>query len=317
MALGNLKVLDSKAKKVTRTSLDTILITPDLLKTWKRPPFQRPLKVNSKVMALAEDIKTDGGVIPGVITLGVLNGDEYIIDGQHRTEAFLLAGVAEGYVDIRRHYFESMADMGDEFVNLNSQLVRMKPDDILRGLESSSAGLTAIRTACPWVGYDMVRRGDKAPLLSMSIALRCWFGSMPEVPTSSSISSSEAAKRTTEEEGEAVASMLKLCYAAWGRDVEYHRLWGALNLILVSWLYRRLVITQYSPKTPKLTRDMFQKCLTSLSAETNYLEWLHGRNLSERDRAPAYNRIKAVFSARIFSDTGKKPMLPTPAWVHA
>jgi hypothetical protein len=37
---------------------------------WKLPAFQRPLRVNAKVLALVEEIRTEGGVIPGILTLG-------------------------------------------------------------------------------------------------------------------------------------------------------------------------------------------------------------------------------------------------------
>lgn len=312
-----LRVLDTPAKKATHTTLDTILVTPDLVKGWKNPPFQRPLKVNAKVLGLAEQVKQDG-VIPGVITLGVLARETYLLDGQHRREAFLLSELAEGFCDVRKHLFDSMADMGAEFVNLNSQLVRLRPDDILRGLEGTTEGLRAIRDTCPWVGYDMIRRNERSPVLGMSPALRAWFGSATEVPTSSGGGSAlECARRTTAEEGEACSAFLKVCYHAWGRDAEFARLWGGLNLTICAWLYRNTVIAQYSPNTPKLTKDQFGKCLTSLSAESPYVEWLHGRTLNETNRAPCYRRVKDIFVARLFAESGKKVRMPAPAWVHS
>lgn len=313
-----LKLLDTAPKKQTRTSVDTIIITPDVVKSWKNPPFQRPLRVNAKVMALSEQIKSDSGVLPGVITLGVLDRHEYLLDGQHRREAFLLSEVPEGATDVRKHFFDSMADMGEEFVNLNSQLVRLRPDDVLRGLEGSIEGLAALRSACPFVGYDQIRRGTHSPLLSMATVLRTWNGSAPEVPSSSGGASAlELARRTTADEATSMASFLKLAHDAWGRDVEYVRLWGALNLTLCMWLYRRLVITQYSPKTPRLTKDAFGKCLMSLSADTAYLEWLAGRSFNEANRSPGYNRVKIIFARRISEVTQQKAMLPAPAWAHS
>jgi hypothetical protein len=160
------------SEKVTRTVVDTIEITPAVVNAWIVPPFQRHLKINDKVRALAETIKGDGGVIPGVITLGVFERKQYLLDGQHRREAFLMSECQEGYVDIRQHHFDSMAEMGEEFVALNSQLVVMKPDDILRGLEGSCEALQIVRNACPWVGYDQVRRGARAPLLGMAMVMR-------------------------------------------------------------------------------------------------------------------------------------------------
>lgn len=307
-----------KPQKVTRTSLDTLCITPEIAKGWLNPVFQRPLKVNEKVKALAETIKSTE-VIPGILTIGVVerrNGSkvQYLLDGQHRREAFLLAEIPHAYVDVRFHYFDDESDMGEEFVNVNSSLVRLRPDDILRGLEASSEGLTLLRKRCPFVGYDMIRRSERAPLVSMSAALRCWYGGHPEVPTSSGHSASNLAKIITVDEAEEASTFLNLCMQAWGRDVEYARLWGALNTTLCVWLYRRTVLTQYSPKSAKLTRDMFKKCLMSLSTSEDYLSWLVGRQLGERERSPAYKRIKQLFAKRLEAETGKKPLLPSPPW---
>src|ERR1039458_1876052 len=128
-------------------------------------------------------MKLDNGVWPGVVTLGVMDGATYIIDGQHRRQAFLISELEEGYTDVRTLYTGSMAELGEEFVNLNSQLVRMRPDDILRGLEGVVPALARIRSACPCIGYDFVRRNAQAPIVSMSAILRQWKGSSFEVPT--------------------------------------------------------------------------------------------------------------------------------------
>jgi hypothetical protein len=77
-----------------------------------------------------------------------------------------------------------------------------------------------------------------------------------------------------------------------------------------------MVTGQYSAKTQKLPRELFQKCLASLCANEHYLDWLPGQNLSERSRAPAYNRIRTTFVERIFQETEKKPLFPKPEWAH-
>lgn len=308
--------LVTDAQKTTRTTVDTIEVTESLIRTWKNPPFQRPMKVNEKVRALATWIRDNDGVIPGVITLGVIGRDVYKLDGQHRCEAYVLSGCPIGYVDVRIHHFDEMAEMGLEFVNLNSHLVGLRPDDILRGLEGMSEALTKIRRRCPYVGYDFIRRSDKAPVLSMSVLLRSWAGSATEVPKSGGVSSAHLAREITEEDANTLIGFLDTAMGAWGRDAAYARLWSVLNLTLCMWLYRRLVVTPYSAKTVKLTREQFGRGLMSLSASDTYLDWLVGRSLSERDRAPAYARIKAVMSPRIEQDVGKRVMFPAPAWTH-
>lgn len=305
----------SPAEKRTQSALDTLDITEARIGTWKAPPFQRPLRVNEKVQAIAQHIGSDG-VLPGIITLGVLDGTIYLLDGQHRVEAFRISGIPVAYADVRFLHCESMAQMGAEFVNLNTRLVTIRPDDILRGLEASYRPLQSIRERCRFVGYDMIRRNEKAPILSMSLCLRVWTGSKANVPAPTGPSAATLAQTITEEDAEQLVPFLVSCFESWGRDKEYARLWGTLNLMLCAWLYRRTVITQHSAKTPKLTRDLFKKCLMSLSADSLYLDWLMGRKLGERDRSPAYDRIKKIFTARLETEMGSRPKLPAPEWAN-
>lgn len=304
----------SAAQRATRTGLDTILVTPELARAWQVPPFQRALRVNAKVRALAETIKGDDGVIPGILTIGVLERQQWLLDGQHRREAFLMSEVEEGYADIRMAHFETMGEMGEEFVRLNSQLVRMSPDDVLRGLEGISPALAKIRKDCPCVGYDQIRRGGNSPVVSMSALLRCWFGSAADTPSNGGMSALQLAQQTSTDDAEAVARFLKLALEAWGRDANYFRLWTNINLTICMWLYRRLVVNPHSTKTRRLTREQFERCLMSLSTDSTYLDWLVGRQLGNRDRSPAYARIKAAFVRRLQQDTGHKHLLPQPAW---
>lgn len=302
------------AEKNTGTTLDCIEVTPNDVKSWKLPTFQRDLRVNDKVIALAEKIKAEGGVIPGVLTLGMLDKERYLVDGQHRREAFLLSGCMIGFCDVRVLHFADMAAMGDEYVNVNQPLSKMRPDDILRGLELSYEPLAKIRKRCAFVGYDYIRRNEKSPLISMSQAIRCWIGSLNEVPKSGSGSAAHFARTLTMEDAELLIAFLNCAYTAWGRDAVNTRLWSSLNLTLCMWLYRRLVITQWSPRSPKLTPEMFTKCLMAVSAAEIYVDWLVGRNLGGHHLAPAYGRLKGLFAGRLEIETGKKAALPQPPW---
>jgi hypothetical protein len=306
--------LVTKTEKVTRTTVDTIMFDPKLLEKWKSPPFQRPIKTNAKVVQLAEDLKGHG-VLPGMITLGILKNETYILDGQHRKHAFLLSGEQVGYADVRIHHFTTMAEMATEFAMLNSQLVRMKPDDYLRALEESVPLLREIRKACPFVGYSYFRTSAESPILSMSATIRHWFNSAHEIPASSAdMPTIEMAQTLTAEEVNNMVSFLRIAYAAFGREYEYSRLWSGLNLTICMWLYRRIVLTQYSSKTTQLTKEQWQKCLMSLSADSDYLDWLAGRRMGERDRSPCYGRIRRHMVARIEQEFAKKIQLPQPAW---
>lgn len=310
-----------EAPRAKQSRMDTLIITPEIAGSWKLPPFQRPLRVNDKVRAVTEQIKRDE-VIEGVITLGKLKGDNayYIVDGQHRIESFKLSEIGEAIADVRICTFDSLGEMADEFVRLNSSLVRMRPDDILRGLESSVPALTAIRKACPFVGYDQVRRSTSGPIVSMSSLLRCWAGSAMETPPNNGgggLSAAQHAQNLNQQSLQNLIGFLATAHAAWGRDPEYYRLWSALNFTLCMWLWNRLVIDRDRTGNKRyavLSITQFKHCLMSVSADADYLAWLPGRNMGDRDRSPCFMRLKAIFVKRLTVEGGKKVFLPMPAW---
>ncbi len=311
-----------EAPKSEQSRMDTLIITPVMVNEWKIPPFQRPLRINDKVRAVTEHIKK-AECVEGVLTLGKIKGDQafYIVDGQHRTEAFKLSGLDEAIADVRVCNFDCMSDMAEEFVRLNSSLVKMRPDDILRGLESSVPGLRAIRKSCEFVGYDQIRRGKSGPIVSMSALLRCWSAASYETPASSNsgLSAAGLANSLDQASLQNLIAFLATAHAAWGRDPEYYRLWGNLNLALTMWLWNRLVIDRDRAGNKRyviLSVIEFKRCLMSMSADGDYVAWLPGRNLTDRDRSPCYSRLKSIFSRRLAADAkgGKRPSLPSPAW---
>ena len=301
-------------QKQTQTRVDTILVTPEIIKSWIIPPFQRPLRVNAKVLELSETLKADDGVFPGILTIGAIAGKTFLVDGQHRVEAFKISELTEGYTDVRYRHYESMAEMAEDFVRLNSQLVRMRPDDILRGLEGTSESLKLIRLQCPFVGYDNIRRGSRAPVISMSMVLRSWFGAGKPTPAVGGISASDMARAVTLDDAAPMIEFLQLAERAWGRDVEYHRLWSILNVCICMWIYRNTVLRAWSSKSPKLSKDIFRKCMLSLSASPEYTEWLTGRNLNDRDRSPCYKKIKGAFVRTLEREFNRKVSFPSPEW---
>lgn len=304
-------------EKKTHTTVDTISLHPEQIAKWKRPDGQRQLRENAKVRAIAQKIIDDGGVLPGIITLGVLNGVYWTIDGQHRLHAFGLSGLREGFADVRYFHANTMADLNREFVELNSRLVPMRPDDLLRGMEGSIEALAAIRQACPFVGYDHVyRNGKSGSVLSMAVAIRNWSDSTNDTPArySNGRSPADFAQLMSVEEIAGMVGFLNCAHVAFGNDADYARLWGSLNLTLSMWLYRRMVLSQYSPKTPRLSAALFQKCLLSASANGPYQDWLQGRRLTDRDRAPAYARLKSIFARRLEEELGRRVQLPQPTW---
>lgn len=310
-----------EAPRNQRSKMETMLLTPALMKEWLAPPFQRPLKVNDKIRTIASDLReATRGCIEGVITLGQVDGDKqiFLVDGQHRREAALLSELPELLADVRLMRFETMAEMAEEFVRLNMPLVRMNPDDVLRGMEGSLRPLQIIRKACPFVGYGYIRRGTDSPTLSMSVALRCWKGSYGETPQPGHGSSMHMAQTMTEAEADELTQFLNIARAAWGNDMEYARLWGILNLTMTMWLWHNLVTDRdRSPmrRYVKLNAEQFRKCLMTVSTSGDYLDWLQGRRMCERDRAPSYARLKALFGARLREEKFANQKMPQPPWV--
>lgn len=309
-----------KAPAAKRTRMDTLLINEGVLKEWKIPPFQRPLHVNTKVLAIAEIIKADDGVIPGAITLGVIERGKdagcYVIDGQHRLEAFKLAGCQEGYADVRIIEHEDMVALGEEFVALNSHIVMMRPDDVLRGLEGSLPLLANIRQSCPYVGYDNVRRSATNAIVSMATVLRCWDGAAQEAPVPGHGGPAHIARSLTPESSRQLADFLGIVEAAFGREQPSWRLWGGLNLILLMWMYKRLVLRQghITTRMPKFDNPTFKRLLMSVAADEDYNDWLVGRRIGERDRGMAYNRIKLIMGRRLRAEGNSNPVFPQPPW---
>ena len=310
-----------EAPKAAQSRMDTIIVTPPMVAAWRIPPFQRPLRVNEKVRAVTEQIKRDE-TIEGVLTLGRIKGDPalYIVDGQHRVEAFKLSEITEAIADVRVVAFADMGEMADEFVRLNSALVKMRPDDILRGLEASVPTLGMIRKSCEFVGYDNIRRGTTSgPVVSMSALLRCWQGGLAETPVANGagLSAATIAQSFDAQSVQSLVTFLATAHAAWGRDPEYYRLWGNLNLAVCMWLWNRLVMDTDRSGNRRycvLNVATFKNCLMQLSTDGEYLAWLQGRVLGDRDRSPCYGRIKKNFVRRLTSERGQKVILPQPAW---
>lgn len=320
LKMPGISELPRSAPRGVRSHMDTLELTPKGVRAWKRPPFQRELRINDRVKKLVEDIQRDDGVVPGTITLGRLDGDIYLVDGQHRAEAFLLSEMQTGYADVRICEFESMADMSEEFVRLNSSLVRMRNDDIIRGLEAVTPELAFIRRKCPFVGYSNVRQGQGGTskiMLSMAVAVRGWFGSNGPIPTNGP-ASTDAVKMLNDDAAAKLSKFLNACFEAWGTDRSNYRLWSAVNLVVLMWLYRRAVLGEGLDKNLRrattITYEQFGKCLMALSADPKYTEWLVGRSMGERDRGPAYARIKDIFARRLAMDGIKGAKFPQGEW---
>jgi hypothetical protein len=308
-----------EVRSFEKTRMETRLLSLDEMGTWELPPFQREERQTKKVLEFAEELKSNGGMVSGVILLGLLRGQDtvYLVDGQQRRNGCHISELTEFIADVSLKTYDSMADMAEDFKRANGRLVPFKPDDLLRAYEVTHPHLKRLREDCPFIGYANIRRAeDRGPLVSMSCALKCWFGS--GLPTPAVHSQAVALMdQLDENQRQAMTVFLLTANSAWGRDRSYGRLWSNLNLIMCMYLYRKLVLDP-SARRPPLPIDMFRKCLMSVSADGNYADWLQGRALHERDRSPCYRRLKTIFVARLGQEyNGKIFKMPQPEWVSS
>lgn len=306
-----------KPDGIKRSNMETKLLALADFDSWQRPRFQRPLRVNRKVFELAEELKHNGGILPGILTLGQIPGDAaiYVVDGFHRIEGGKISGLPEFIGDVCLKEYESMSAMAEDYVRLNSSLVRMRPDDLLRGLEENSEGLHKLREHCDFVGYDQIRRGDSHIVVGMSALLRCWFGSSTETPGQNvGGSSATVADRLDELELQNLIAFLNIAYTAWRNDPENHRLWGNLNLTMCMWLFRQLVLNPRQSKNRRhvqLNVHEFKNCLLGVSANKEYVDYLLGRHMNERDRSSCFRQLRMLFLRRLNADgvSGRKSVV--------
>jgi hypothetical protein len=304
-----------------KTQMETKVLSLAEMYNWQLPPFQRDEVQTKKVIELADELKCNGGMVSGVILLGMMRSKEqsslpaviYLVDGQQRRCACGLSGLEEFIADVSLKFYDSMADMAEDFKRVNSRLVPLRPDDLLRAYEITNINLNKLREDCPFVGYGNIRRCDRDPILSMSVVLKGWFGSGLPTPGQQS-QAVQLVERFDDNQRQLLTVFLLAAHTAWGSDRQYHRLWSNLNLVMCMYLYRKLVL-EPNPRRPPLPIEMFRKCLMSVSANTSYCDWLQGRSISERDRSPCYRRLKTIFADRLAIEYhGKIFKLPKPEW---
>jgi hypothetical protein len=309
---------DEPAREFVATQMETKLLTLAEMDGWALPPFQREEVQTKRVIEFAEGLKQNGGTIGGVIHLGRLPNDDatYLVDGQQRRNACHLSGRDEFIADVCEKLYDSMIEMAAEFQNLNSRLVPLKPDDLLRACEVTHKAMQQLRSNCPFVGYGFIRRADHSPVLSMSAALKSWFGSGYGTPQNPG-QAINLLDQFTDTQCQLLTVFLLAAYTAWGNDKQAARLWSNPNLTMCMYLYRKLMLEQ-SNRRAAVPADMFRKCLMSVAANSNYYDWLQGRHLHERDRSPCYKRLRTIFAERLTQEYGGKLYrMPSPDWVSS
>lgn len=328
--------------KNDREVMQTVFVDAEILAEWKRPKLQRPLQLSRKVYELAEAMQLEAAKdpdeawcrIPGVITLGkVLEKDykgTYLLDGQHRIDGALKlacgpilvpggVSVRQALTNAREKTFDTFAEMGTEFANLNSQLVATKPDDILRALSEMNPHLADIEKACPFIGYDRTGKHKETVLLSMSAALRTWFGSGGLVPASGP-PARDTIKYCDDTQTAKIIDFYSACAEAGWALPTLQRLWSTLNLSINMWLWRRVVLGEsvqrfHGGQAPLvLERKQYVECMREVASTKAYIEWLGGRSLRYQDRQPCYGRLKDMFTERLAKLGRTSPRFPMAEW---
>lgn len=276
--------------------------------------FQRNLETTRKVREIAEKIKHTQEV-PGTILLGVCQGQHWLVDGQHRRESFFLSGLPEAIFTLKIVHFRDFAEMSQEYTDANDPIRRMSPDDRLRALAVTHLPLQRIVEECPYVGFGgSTRRVDSGAFLSMSAVIRNWVKSSKESPGGGG-GAVDIARGMSQGDAEDLIAFLKRAHEAWARIEEYFKLWGEVNLTMCMWLWRRMVTVEVEKrsklkKSSVLTRDQFVKGLRGLAASDDYLDWLSGKRMGDRDRGNCYTRVRQMFMDAL----GAKIIFPQPTW---
>lgn len=302
-------------KKAKTSQLETVLVDADFIASLADPPIQRPVTKGAKFWQGVEKLKQTEQ-LPGIIHIGVLRGQKYKLDGQHRLTMFSVSGLKECLADTRTLFFDSMGEMAEAMDGLNDHFSAFRPDDHLRALQFALPPLSYLKQACDFIGFGSIRKGEgSTPILSMSMVLRVWAGAATDMPTTKmGMSATALAKALTEYESKLLGGFLSLCFKAWGRDAEYGKLWCGLNLSICAWFYRHAVIKRDDDKQTTITREVFLECLRDLQADSTYVRFLDGRLLSDMHRGPCYRKALKVFASRLARETKKTPVLPSPPW---
>lgn len=331
----------SVLKSVNKTTHDVIELWPDKIGMLDRPEFQRPLNINEEVISLAHAMMLEAAgsrdrmcTIPDDIVFGRLDGREYLIDGQHRIfGAFALASGLRDYggsklspppggvaplsalAQVKIIEFDSIAEMAQAFSRFQKKLVQLKPDDNLRALEYTNTHLRDIRKACPFIGYEKNRNTKATIMLSMSAAIRVWFGS-GAVPAGGP-SADKAAALLDDEQARHIIGFFEACEAAgWvNQDKSNERLWSSLNIGINMWLWRAMVLgisgRLRTAGCTALKATQYIECMKELRNE-EYLKFLYSRSLRFQDRVPTYEFMQELFLPALARCQIIAPKFPEP-----
>lgn len=114
--------MSKEQNKIMNRSHTGYIRLEDLEHEWSRPEFQR-LPSESRVAEIKADLleeKRRNGQIEsiGVLIIGIFQGRKYIIDGQHRFEAYRQLR-EPSHIAVQTWEFETVQEMEDHFLRIN------------------------------------------------------------------------------------------------------------------------------------------------------------------------------------------------------
>jgi len=285
------------------------IVTVAEMTQWASPPFQRPVVEGRANLREVARIIRDTGEVPGVVTLGELDGVLYLIDGQHRRRATEMSERTEVMVYLVILKCLTMEEMSRRFLALNSSIVPIKVDDRLRSAEITNPNLRMIRDLCGFVGY----RKSAHHVVTMSVVLRSFLASCRDTP--GPLTGVLSSDRITLAEAEELAAALAVLYKSWGNTAGQESLWGGLNLSVCLWLYRRVVFEAATTRNTTVTPDEFSVAMVGLTDRV-YLEWLRGKSTGPMFFPGTYDRIKSCLVAWLRSEGRTRIRLPSPSFAR-
>lgn len=293
---------------------DVILATREMLENWKTPPGQRPLVITKKVKAWVPKIQ-ESGEVPGRLLVCILHGMKYIVNGHHRRWCALQTTRDEFVVTLDTETVTSEAELGRKAVGVNLPIAPpQKADDHLRHLEQSYPILQKIRRECPFIGYG---KSGGNTVMSVNAAILSWITSGTDSATVMKTTVINVLDDISMEEISLMVHFFKTVYESWGKDSQYAKVWSKLNVTMMAWMWRNTVLSQAGPRVTRLTPEQFCTGAMALTSDPHYLPWLIGRQLSERDKGPCYNKVKAIMVKRLTEVLHKKVILPSPPFADS
>lgn len=307
-----------------------IKLTPDVIKSWLTPYWQRPVRFNAKGRQLTEDIKLtrklDSVMIVGVVKKRNGKFDLYLVDGHHRKAAFLRSGAPYMDIDVKFVYVDKVEELSPLYLNCQEQITKSTANDNLQGLAVTNEVLQHIKSKCEFITYEGVRLGTIAHSINMSTVVQIWYDSMLDPPKKNtltpSVSITELAKKLTVDDADHIVQFMTLCRDNFEFKKLSSGLWLHINLVLCLWLFRVLVLREVWEggevyKVKHLTPRQFGVGLLGLKNDKYYLTLMRKKLNSSVDRKEAYQSIAKLFASNLRScGVVSNPKLPRPQWAY-